>query len=129
MARVVRRTTGSPLALAGVLAAAGVAHFAVPRPFDSIVPRALPGSPRVWTRVSGVVELTLAAGLAVPRTRSLSARATALFFVGVFPANVQMAYDWRDRPAPARALAFGRLPLQIPLYLWARAAGRSAAVR
>ncbi|MFJ4840342.1 DoxX family protein [Streptomyces sp. NPDC088746] len=124
MARVPR--TPSPLLLAGLLAAAGVAHFAVPEPFDAIVPRALPGSPRSWTRASGAVELMLAAGLAVPRTRRLSARASALLFVGVFPANVKMAYDWRDRPAPARALAYGRLPLQIPLYLWARAAGRPA---
>ncbi|MFG2589836.1 hypothetical protein [Streptomyces sp. NPDC048438] len=122
MTRVPR--TPSPLLLAGLLAAAGVAHFAVPGPFDAVVPRALPGSPRAWTRASGAVELVLAAGLAVPRTRRLSARASALLFVGVFPANVKMAYDWRDRPAPARALAYGRLPLQIPLYLWARAAGR-----
>ncbi|MEV3933622.1 MULTISPECIES: DoxX family protein [unclassified Streptomyces] len=114
----------SPLLLAGLMAAAGVAHFAAPTSFDGIVPRSLPGDPRTWTRASGAVELALAAGLAVPRTRSISARATALFFVGVFPANVKMAYDWRDRPAPARALAYGRLPLQIPLYLWARAASR-----
>ncbi|MFJ8881839.1 hypothetical protein ACIRJR_00320 [Streptomyces sp. NPDC102402] len=117
----------SPLLLAGLMAAAGVAHFAAPRSFDGIVPRSLPGDPRAWTRASGAVELALAAGLALPRTRSLSARATSLFFVGVFPANVKMAYDWRDRPAAARALAYGRLPLQIPLYLWARSASRSTA--
>ncbi|MEU0134541.1 DoxX family protein [Streptomyces sp. NPDC006296] len=116
----------SPLLLAGFLAAAGVAHFAVPASFDAIVPRSLPGHPRTWTRASGAVELALAAGLAVPRTRRLSARATALLFVGVFPANVKMAYDWRTRPARARALAYGRLPLQVPLVLWARAAERSA---
>ncbi|MFD6280790.1 DoxX family protein [Streptomyces sp. NPDC060209] len=123
MARI-RHIPRSPLLLAGLLAAAGVAHFAAPKPFEAVVPRALPGSPRTWTRASGVVELALAAGLAVPRTRRLSAQATALFFVGVFPANVKMAYDWRTRPAPARALAYGRLPLQVPLYLWARAEGR-----
>ncbi|MFB4419673.1 hypothetical protein C5F59_001100 [Streptomyces sp. QL37] len=122
MARVPR--TPSPLLLAGLLAAAGVAHFAVPEPFESIVPRALPGSPRAWTRASGAVELALAAGLAVPRTRHFSARASALFFVAVFPANVKMAYDWRDRPATARALAYGWLPLQVPLHLWARALSR-----
>ncbi|MEU0126587.1 MULTISPECIES: DoxX family protein [unclassified Streptomyces] len=118
------RIPSSPLLLAGLMAAAGAAHFAAPEPFDALVPRALPGSPRAWTRASGAVELALAAGLALPGTRRLSARATALFFVGVFPANVKMAYDWRDRPAPVRALAYGRLPLQLPLYLWARAAGR-----
>ncbi|MFJ3704023.1 MULTISPECIES: DoxX family protein [Streptomyces] len=117
-------TSRSPLLLAGFLAAAGVAHFAAPASFDAMVPRALPGNPRSWTRVSGAVELALAAGIAAPRTRQLSAQATALFFVGVFPANLKMAYDWRTRPAPARALAYGRLPLQLPLYLWARAAAR-----
>jgi uncharacterized membrane protein len=106
--------------LAGLLAAAGVAHFAVPRSFDATVPRTLPGSPRTWTYASGVAELALAAGVALPRTRRAAALATAAFFVGVFPDNVKMALDWRDRPTPQKAVAFGRLPLQIPLVLWAR---------
>ncbi|MEV6755228.1 hypothetical protein [Streptomyces sp. NPDC051214] len=110
----------SPLLLAGLLAGAGVAHFVAPKPFDATVPRALPGSPRTWTYASAVVELALAAGVAAPRTRRAAALATAAFFVGVFPANVQMAVDWRHRPAPQRAAAFGRLPLQVPLVLWAR---------
>ncbi|MFI2436761.1 hypothetical protein [Streptomyces sp. NPDC018693] len=114
------RSERSPLLLAGLLAAAGAAHFAAPRPFDAIVPRALPGSPRAWTYASGVAELALAAGVALPRTRRTAARATAAFFVGVFPANVKMALDWRDRPAPQKAAALGRLPLQVPLVLWAR---------
>ncbi|MFC8276834.1 hypothetical protein ACFUJR_30775 [Streptomyces sp. NPDC057271] len=113
------------LLLAGLLAAAGAAHFVAPRQFDAIVPEALPGSPRAWTRASGAAELMLAAGLAIPATRRASARATALFFAAVFPANVKMAYDWRDRPAAARTLAYARLPLQVPLVLWARKAARA----
>jgi len=116
----VPRSQRSPLLLAGLLATAGVAHFANPRQFDAIVPRALPGKPRTWTYVSGAVELALAAGVALPRTRRTAALATAAFFVGVFPANVKMAVDWRDRPAPQKAAALGRLPLQLPLVLWAR---------
>ncbi|MEW5658420.1 hypothetical protein ABGT92_24255 [Streptomyces cinereoruber] len=119
------RPARSALALAGLLAAAGTAHFLVPRPFDSIVPRALPGSPRTWTRASGVAELALAAGLAVPRTRRASARATALFFVAVLPGNVKMAYDWRHRSTAAKAVAYGRVPLQLPLVLWAGHAARA----
>lgn len=114
----------SALALAALLATAGAAHFIAPKQFDAIVPRALPGRPRTWTAVSGAVELGLAAGLVVPATRQASARATAAFFAAVFPANVKMAYDWRHRPAPARAVAYARLPLQIPLILWARGAAR-----
>ncbi|MFD3502243.1 DoxX family protein [Streptomyces sp. NPDC058676] len=119
------RSERSPLLLAGLLAAAGVAHFASPRQFDATVPRSLPGTPRTWTYASGVAELALAAGIAAPRTRKTAALATAAFFVGVFPANVKMAVDWRHRPAPLKAAAIGRLPLQIPLVLWARSVARS----
>ncbi|NEA48609.1 hypothetical protein G3I35_20650, partial [Streptomyces sp. SID10815] len=63
------RSERSSLLLAGLLATAGVAHFVSPRQFDAIVPRVLPGSPRTWTRASGVAELALAAGVALPRTR------------------------------------------------------------
>lgn len=120
------RSERSPLLLAGLLATAGIAHFAAPRQFDEIVPSALPGTPRTWTYASGAAELALAAGLALPRTRKAAALATAAFFVGVFPANVKMAADWRHRPAPQTAAAFGRLPLQIPLVLWARSVAKNA---
>ncbi|MER6061528.1 hypothetical protein AB0478_10585 [Streptomyces sp. NPDC051917] len=119
------RSERSPLLLAGLLATAGVAHFATPRPFDALVPRALPGSPRAWTYGSGAVELALAAGIAAPRTRAVAAKAAAAFLVGVFPANVQMAVDWRHRPAPLRTAALARLPLQLPLVLWARGVARN----
>ncbi|MEV6508732.1 DoxX family protein [Streptomyces sp. NPDC051642] len=119
------RSERSSLLLAGLLATAGVAHLASPKQFDATIPRALPGSPRAWTYASGVVELALAAGIAAPRTRRTAALAAAGFFVGVFPANVKMALDWRDRPAPQKAAAIGRLPLQVPLVLWARSVAKN----
>jgi uncharacterized membrane protein len=105
-------------ALAGLLATSGVLHFAQPKPFDSIVPRSLPGSPRTWTYLSGAAELAVAAAVAHPRTRTLGGLAAAGLFVAVFPANVKMAVDWRTASPARRVVAYGRLPLQLPLVWW-----------
>lgn len=104
----------------------GVLHFAVPSQFDAIVPEQLPGTPRFWTHVSGVAELGIGAAVAIPRTRRLGGLAAALLFVAVFPANVKMAIDHSTRSLPERAIAYGRLPLQIPLVLWALRVRRDA---
>lgn len=113
-------------ALAGVLATSGVLHFVSPKPFDSIVPRAMPGSPRTWTYLSGAAELAVAAAVAHPRTRALGGLAAAGLFAAVFPANVQMAIDWRHASPPLRAIAYGRLPLQLPLVWWGLRVARTA---
>ena len=77
--------------------------------------------------MSGVAELASAAAIARPSTRRLGGLAAAIVFVAVFPANVQMAVDWRHRPALEQAEAYGRLPLQIPLVWWAWRVHRNAA--
>lgn len=119
-------TERSARMLTGLLASAAVAHYAAPSQFDAVIPPRLPGRPRTWTHASGAVELALAVGIAVPRTRRVSAYAAAAFFVAVVPANAQMAYNWRRRPLPWRVAAVARVPLQIPLVLWARNVARSA---
>jgi uncharacterized membrane protein len=111
-------------ALATTLTTTGVLHLVAPGPFDGIVPRSLPGTPRFWTLASGIAELGVAAAVAAPRTRRLGAAAAAGLFVAVFPANVKMARDWSDRPLAARAVAWARLPLQLPLIGWALAVRR-----
>ena len=110
---------GAAAALAALLGTAGVAHLVAPAFFDAMVPAELPGGPRPWTYASGVAELGVAAAIAVPRTRRLGGLAAAALFVAVFPANVKMAVDWSDRSLAEQLLAYGRLPLQIPLVLWA----------
>lgn len=105
--------------LAGLLLVSGVAHFVAPDGFNDIVPHLLPGPARMWTGLSGMIELVLAAGVACRRTRSSAAAASAILFVLVFPANVQMAIDWSSRSAPQPAIALLRLPLQLPLIWWA----------
>lgn len=122
--RMVRHRIGPARSLAGMLAATGVLHFVAPTQFDAIVPRALPGPCRRWTYLSGAAELGVAAAVAAPRTRRCGGLAAAALFVAVFPANLQMALTWRDRPLPYRVAAWGRLPLQIPLIAWALRASR-----
>jgi uncharacterized membrane protein len=109
------------IALALLLGNSGTLHFLVPKPFDRLVPRQLPGSRRLWTHASGVAELGTALLIAVPRTRRLGGLLAALLFVAVFPGNVKMALDYqrKGRPLPHRAVAFARLPLQWPLVVWA----------
>ncbi|MDX8037471.1 hypothetical protein SK803_45365 [Lentzea sp. BCCO 10_0856] len=114
-----RSRARSALALAALLGLAGATHFTRPKFYDAIVPRALPGTPRQWTYASGAAELAVATAVAVPRTRRLGALAATALFIAVFPANVKMALDFRDKSPKARALAYGRLPLQIPLVAWA----------
>lgn len=101
----------------------GVLHFAKPKPFERIVPRALPRRKEL-VYASGVAELACAAGLLHPRTRRAAGLASAGLLVAVFPANVQMALDLNRKGSPtAKAIAYARLPLQVPLI---RAALRAA---
>ncbi|MGC4815531.1 DoxX family protein [Micromonospora sp. DT228] len=116
---------GEAVALAGLLAVAGVTHLVRPGVYDPIVPRALPGPARFWTYASGVAELAVAATVANPATRRAGGRAAAALFVAVLPANVKMAVDWRRRRPTKRAIAYGRVPLQVPLIWWALRVARA----
>ncbi len=105
--------------LARFLAVAGASHFVVPSFYDRIVPHVLPGEPRAWTRLSGAAELVVASTVAFKPTRRAGGALAAVLFVAVFPGNLQMAWDWRNRSSTERALAYSRLPLQLPLVWWA----------
>ena len=102
----------SARALAGVLAAAGAAHFVVPDFFRRIIPTPLRGHDDFLVAASGVAELACAALVLMPRTRRVGGWASVALLIGVFPANVQHALD--DGGA-----VWLRLPLQVPLVVWA----------
>jgi uncharacterized membrane protein len=126
-----RARDGWAFGLAALLAIAGVAHFAAPDSFDSIVPHVLPASSGFWTFLSGLAELALAVTIAIPASRRFGATLAAIFFVLVLPANIQMAVDWwSTRSAPEVAVALARIPLQIPLIWWAwKVRERASALR
>lgn len=114
----------SPYALAVLLAAAGVTHFVVPDAYVRILPPALP-APRALVYLSGVGELACAAGLLLQRTRRVAGWATAALFIAVLPANVQMALDSGDRSLAYQVAVWARLPLQVPLVVWAVSLART----
>ncbi|GEL96792.1 DoxX family protein [Cellulomonas terrae] len=120
------RRHGPALALAALLGTSGVLHLRRPAVFRPLVPRIL-GDPDPWVLGSGVAELACAAALVAPPTRRLGGWASAALLVGVFPGNVTMAVrsrtdarGWAGKPA----VAWGRLPLQVPLVAWAVSVAR-----
>lgn len=103
----------------GAFAVSGALHLVRPEPYEPLVPKVL-GDPRAWVYGSGVVELTCAAGLL--GRRSWAPAATAGTLTAIWVGNVHMARRWQrsERVAPwAKALAWARLPLQVPLIVWA----------
>jgi len=122
----------SLLLLCGVLAGMGTLHLVHPEPFDELVPRPL-GAPRIWTYASGIAELTGASLLGIPRTRRLGGWFVAGLFIAIFPGNLKAALDGGMQAAPAplasAAAAWIRLPLQLPLILWALRHARGSGVR
>ncbi|MFD5543526.1 hypothetical protein ACFWIJ_38425, partial [Streptomyces sp. NPDC127079] len=44
---------------------------------------------------------------------------------GVAPPRGRGPLDWQKRPRPYRTAALARLPLQVPLVLWARGVARN----
>jgi uncharacterized membrane protein len=99
---------------------AGVMHFVIPDVYVRIIPPALP-APRLLVLVSGIAEILGGLGLLVPATRRAAAWGLVMLLVAVFPANIYTAVAH----VPFAGF-FGqswvqwlRLPLQIPLILWA----------
>jgi uncharacterized membrane protein len=96
---------------------AGVMHFVSPTFFDDIVPPWLPPSERFWTYSSGIAEIVIAVLLLRPTSRRLGALAATWLFIAVYPANLYMAWDWRDRAFSEQVVSYGRLPFQF-LFIW-----------
>jgi uncharacterized membrane protein len=111
--------------LAGIFTLSGILHFAMPKPFESIIPTPLKPYKRELVQVSGVAELAAAGLLATPATRRWGGLLSFGVLAGVFPANIQMtlsAFQKEDAPTWFRLLTVFRLPLQFPLLRWARKA-------
>ena len=96
---------------------AGITHFANPVFFDDIVPPWLPPSERFWTYISGIAEIAIGAAVLMPKYRKIGALASVALFIAVYPANILMVWDWRDRSTTEQVVSWVRLPFQF-LFLW-----------
>lgn len=104
--------------LAVFLGFAGVMHFVSPGFFNDIVPPWLPPNELFWTWASGAAEIVVAVLLARRSTRRRGAILAAWLFVAVYPANLYMTWDWRDRTTAEQVVSWVRLPFQF-LFIWA----------
>lgn len=114
--RAPKRSVGSWIVI-GAFLVSGVAHILNPAFFLLLMPDTLPLR-EVLIVFSGVAEITAALGLLL-RLRFAPAF-TALVLVAIWPANWWFAIDQTaDGEWWFAALAWLRLPLQIPLIWWA----------
>lgn len=106
----------SRYALALLFVLAGVWHFVHPATYMAIMPPWLP-QPLALVYVSGVFETLGGLGLLPSRTRRVAGWGLLALLVAVFPANVYMALI-HDKLGIPGWVAWGRLPLQLPLLWW-----------
>ncbi len=96
----------------------GTLHLARPEIWEPMMPAAVPAHREVILG-SGVAEIVCAAGMIFPPTRRLAGYASAALLTVVYAGNVKVALDAsRSRKPAVKAMAYGRLPLQLPL-IWA----------
>jgi uncharacterized membrane protein len=107
-----------------VFVVAGALHFAMPRPYEAIVPPWLPRH-RELVYASGVAEIVGGAGLMTPLRRPAGWWLIATL-VAVFPANLHMALHPEQFPKVpgGRPALYARLPFQGVFIAWVRAAMR-----
>ncbi|WOV86793.1 hypothetical protein QWT69_13050 [Sporosarcina oncorhynchi] len=97
-------------------ATAGFGHFILEPFFTGAMPEWVPFRKAI-VYISGVMEILLAIGLFMKRTRKQAGLLIAVFLVLVFPVNVYMALTAENYDVPAIVLWL-RLPLQFVLIWW-----------
>lgn len=107
------------MVLAVLFVIAGVMHFVAFRHYLAIMPPYVPYGRQLVYLTGG---LEILGGLALPfaSIRRATGIGLIVLLIAVFPANVQMLLNAREREAPMaeEILLWLRLPLQALLILW-----------
>jgi len=106
-----------------------VLHFVKPRPYEAIVPPALPRA-RELVYATGVAEILGAVGVVPERSRLWAGWWLLGLLLAVFPANVYHALAADEIPGQLvpRPLLWLRLPLQGVMMWWVWRATQPGAV-
>jgi uncharacterized membrane protein len=120
---------------------AGLAHFAMPRVYETMMPPWLPAHAALIA-LSGLAEVAGGVGVLLPRFRRAAAWGLIALLIAIFPANIHVALDPGAGDAFSaaaldlpRLLLLLRLPFQAVFIAWiwwtclARPAGVTAAAR
>jgi uncharacterized membrane protein len=103
---------------AGLFILAGTMHFVIKKFFLRIIPPWVP-FPNFVNYSSGFVEILLGLMLFPIETRSLGAWGLFALLIAVWPANIYHYTSFNRKIDPPKWVLLLRLPLQIPLLLWA----------
>ena len=98
--------------------AAGINHFVNPSFYEMIMPPYLPYH-LTLIYISGVCEIIFGILLISVSTRKTAAWLIIILLIAIFPANIQMAVDYKTNNNPDLWIAIVRLPVQFILVWWA----------
>jgi uncharacterized membrane protein len=97
---------------------AGINHFVNNSFYERIIPSWLP-SPVVINYLSGLCEIIFGLLLIPVATRVIAAWLIIALLIAVFPANIQMMFNYKHSGNPQLWITIVRLPIQIVLIWWA----------
>lgn len=110
---------GGLLGISLAFAFFGIGHFAQTEAMVAMLPEIVPARrPRVL--LTGLLEIALAIGFLLPKTRKIAGLAAIAVLIGFFPANIYAAFNHTGMGGhvwgPEYLLI--RLPLQVLLVAW-----------
>ncbi|WP_294264298.1 MauE/DoxX family redox-associated membrane protein [uncultured Chryseobacterium sp.] len=108
----------SKFILSFLLMVAGILHFVKPNIFIKIMPSYIPFHLQM-VYISGIAEVLCGLLLIFPQTQKAGAYLSIFLFIGVFPANIEMAKKFYEVHHKYFWLTVARLPLQVVLIWWA----------
>ena len=97
----------------------GIGHFTQTEPMSQMLPSWVPARV-LLVYLTGILELAIAAGFLIPRSRRLTGWAAAIMLILFLPANIYAAIN----QVPMGGHAWGpvylliRAPLQLAILLW-----------